>query len=226
MKKGFIISIILTLTWLSLSKAQINYYNYTTKNFRKQAIFEETIDTANPDLARLNAVLFYLTNEIRKKKRLAEVTYHPKLEAAATIHSKSMVAYNFFSHINKHSKELHDPNARARFVGIANPYLAENIIETFVLEYNAGDKVYPGKKGEFRYAPDEDPIKPRTYIKLGEVILKAWMNSPDHRENILSKKAVQLGCGTAFYVKNDFNGMPAVIATQNFQLHEPLRMPY
>ena len=94
------------------------------------------------------------------------------------------------------------------------------------MEYNAGDKVYPGKKGEFRYAPDEEPIKPRTYIKLGEVILKAWMNSPDHRDNILSKKAVQLGCGTAFYVKNDFNGMPAVIATQNFQLHEPIRTSY
>lgn len=207
-----------------VSLAQDSFYSYTTENFRDQQLFYDTIDPEVPDLARLNAAIFYLTNEVRKIKKLSEVKYHPKLEEAAEIHSESMVKYDFFSHINKRSKKLRDPNTRARSVGATNPYLAENIIETFVLEYTAGDKVYPGEQGVFRYKPDGDPITARTYISLGEVMLKAWMNSPDHRANILSKKAVQLGCGTAFYVKNDFNGMPAVIATQNFQLYEPLRV--
>ena len=219
-----ILLLVLVCSQQEIANAQESYYSFTTETFRVQQVFQEAIDLKNPDLTRLNAVVFYLTNEVRKKKKLTQVKYHPKLEEAAAIHSESMAKYDFFSHINKRSKKLRDPNARAGFVGIANPYLAENIIETFLLEYTAGDAVYPGKKGEFRYHPDDDPIKARTYISLGEVMLKAWMDSPDHRENILSKKAVQLGCGTAFYVKNDFNGMPAVIATQNFQLHEPLRV--
>jgi uncharacterized protein YkwD len=224
MKLKIILILALILSKQFIVRSQDSYYSYTTESFRDQQIFYDTVDIAKPDLPKLNAIVFYLTNEVRKKKKLSELEYQPKLEEAAEIHSESMVKYDFFSHINKRSKELHDPNARARYVGVANPYLAENIIETFVLEYNAGDKVYPGKPGEFRYAPEEEPIKPRTYIELGEVMVKAWMRSPDHRDNILSKKAVQLGCGTAFYVKNDFNGMPAVIATQNFQLYESLRL--
>jgi len=224
MFKRIFLTILFTGLYAFATFAQEDYYAYTTDNFRKQKIFQDTIKLENPDQKRLNAVLFYLTNEERKKRKLSELQYHPKLEQAASIHSTSMVENNFFSHINPRSKKLHDPNSRARFVGIENPFLAENIIETFVLEYQAGDNVYPGEKGVFRYHPEEEPIKPRTYLRLGEVMLQAWMDSPDHRENILSKKAVQLGCGTAFYKMNDFNGMPAMAATQNFQLHVPLRV--
>lgn len=224
MKNRIILILLLFCSGIFVTLAQDSFYSYTTDNFRGQQLFHDTIDLENPDLARLNAVVFYLTNEVRKKKKLPEVKYHPKLEEAAEIHSKSMVNDDFFSHINKRSKKLRDPNARARFVGIANPYMAENIIETFLIEYTAGDAIYPGEWGEFRYHPDDDPIKPRTFLSIGEVMVKAWMDSPPHRENLLSKKAVQLGCGTAFYEKNDFNGMPTVIATQKFQLHEPLRV--
>lgn len=224
MKYRIIMILVLACSEQLATFAQKSYYSYTTENFREQQVFHDTIDLEKPDLARLNAAIFYLTNEVRKKKRLSEVKYHPKLEEAAEIHSESMVKYDFFSHINKHSKKLRDPNERARFVGIANPYMAENIIETFLLEYTAGDAIYPGEFGEFRYHPEDDPIKPRTFLSIGEVMVKAWMDSPPHRENLLSKKAVQLGCGTAFYVKKNFNGMPTIIATQNFQLHEPLRV--
>ncbi len=204
--------------------SQSDYYTYTLKNFRKAQVFKETIDLNNPDLARLHAVVFYLTNEQRIKEKLSELTYHPKLEESSILHSENMVKHDFFSHYNPHSKKLRDPNDRARFVGILNPYLAENIVESFVLQYNAGDEVYPEGKGIFSYKPNGDPIGPHSYLSLGETMIDRWMNSPQHRDNILSKKAVQLGCGTAFYLKEDFNEMPAVIATQNFQLYEPVRV--
>ena len=149
--------------------------------------------------------------------------YEKKLEESATIHCNSMISEDFFDHINPKSKVLKTPNDRARFVGISNPFLAENIIETFVLQYTAGDPVYPGPKGVFRYKPDGEPIPPHTYLSLGEALIDAWMNSPHHRDNILSKKAIQLGCGTAFYRNKDFNDMPTVMATQNFQLYEKVR---
>ena len=200
-----------------------DYYKYELKKFRKAEIFHDTIDISNPDYARLNAVIFYLTNEVREKKKLNILIYEKKLEESATIHCNSMISEDFFDHINPKSKVLKTPNDRARFVGISNPFLAENIIETFVLQYTAGDPVYPGPKGVFRYKPDGEPIPPHTYLSLGEALIDAWMNSPHHRDNILSKKAIQLGCGTAFYRNKDFNDMPTVMATQNFQLYEKVR---
>ena len=49
------------------------------------------------------------------------------------------------------------------------------------------------------------------------------MNSPPHKENILSKNNLQLGCGVAIYFDKDFNGMPMVKATQAFQQYEPIK---
>lgn len=204
--------------------SQPDYYSFTLKNFKKAEVFNETIDPAKIDLARLNAVIFYLSNEQRVKKRLNELNYNPKLEESATLHSENMVKDDFFSHYHPKSKELRDPNDRARYVGVENPYLAENIVESFVLQYTAGDEVYPVSKGVFSYKPNGDPIPPHTYLTLGEVMVDRWMKSPKHRDNMLEKKAVQLGCGTAFYLKKDFNDMPAIIATQNFQLYEPVRV--
>ncbi len=204
--------------------SQSDFYSYTLKNFRKAKEFNETIDLQNLDLARLNAVIFYLTNEQRVKKKLNELSYHPKLEESSTLHSENMVKDDFFSHYHPSSKQVRDPNDRARYVGIENPYLAENIVESFVLQYKAGDEVYPMGKGVFSYKQNGDPIQPHTYLGLGEAMIDRWMNSPQHRDNILSKKAVQLGCGTAFFRKDDFNEMPAVIATQNFQSFEAVRV--
>ncbi len=215
--------LLLFLINLNLVNSQDDYYSYTLNNFRKAEPFLETIDIYNPDNSRLNAVLFYMTNEIREKKKLNILTYNKKLEESSTIHSNSMVEFSFFDHINHKSKKLRTPNDRARYVGILNPFLAENIMETFVLQYTAGKPVYPGDKGVFRYKQAGEPIKSHTYLSLGEVLLEGWINSPEHRENILSEKAVQLGCGTAFYINEDFNDMPTVIATQNFQLYVTVR---
>jgi uncharacterized protein YkwD len=135
-----------------------------------------------------------------------------------------MVRYNFFDHVDKHSKKLRLPNDRAKSVGITNPYLAENIVEGFLLRYKAGEPVYRGGPGIFRYKPDEEPIKPHTYLSLGELLLEMWMNSPPHKENILSEKALELGCGTAFFARKDFYEMPAVYATQNFQFYETVQI--
>jgi uncharacterized protein YkwD len=202
---------------------QDDFYSFSNSNFRKNQSFNDTIDLKNPDLAKLNAVIFYLTNEIRNKHNLKVLKYEPLLEKSATLHSGNMVSQNFFDHINPKSLTYRAPDDRARFVGIVNPFLAENIIESFMLQYKAGKEVYTGGKGIFKNKPNEQPIKAHTYMSLGESILKDWMNSPHHRSNILSKDAIQLGCGTASFLKKDFNDMPTVMATQNFQLFEPVK---
>ena len=207
----------------NIGYGQEDLYQYTNDNFRSAKVFNDTVDLSNPDPKILNAAIFYLTNETRLKNDKTELKYNPLLEKSATLHSDNMVKYNFFDHFNPRSKKLHDPNDRARFVGIYNPYLAENIAKGFVLDYISDSPVYPAGRGIFLKTPNGKPIRTRTYLEVAETLMDAWMHSPHHRANILSRNAVQLGCGTTIYILNDFNDMPAVMATQNFQLYEPIR---
>lgn len=56
------------------------YERYTHLNFRNDKIFNEVIDLNEPDIRRLQAVIFFLTNEIRVKFRLLPVAYSNNLE--------------------------------------------------------------------------------------------------------------------------------------------------
>jgi uncharacterized protein YkwD len=58
---------------------------------------------------------------------------------------------------------------------------------------------------------------------LGDALLRDWMNSREHKKNILSRDARQLGCGVAFYTNAEFNDMPSCMAVQDFQWYNPVR---
>jgi uncharacterized protein YkwD len=221
MKKSFIFKFVLLSFLIKSSYCQENYYSYKTDNFRKAPIFNTQIDPKNPDTKILDAAIFYVTNETRIKHKLSFLEYHHLLEETALLHSGNMVSQHFFDHINTKSKKYKTPDDRARFVGIQNPFLAENIIESFVLDYKSGKSVFTDGKGKFWYKKEEDPLVLHTYLSLAERMVEDWMNSPGHRANILSKKAIQLGCGTAFFENK--NGMPSAMGTQNFQLYEPVK---
>jgi hypothetical protein len=101
--------------------------------------------------------------------------------------------------------------------GITNPFLAENIIEGYGLQYKSNETAYLRGIGKFSVTPDGELLKPHTYLSFGESLMTGWMNSRDHRKNILAGEALQLGCGVAFYIDAEFNDMPAFLAVQNFQ---------
>lgn len=221
---GFICSIL--LCWqgpLFSQTAPVNLYNLNNGNFRTYHAFNDTIDTKHFQTEKLNAVVFYLTNEIRLKKKLTALEYSPLLEAMANLHSKDMVEKGFFAHTNPKIRKHREPVDRAKTVGISNPFPAENIIEAYILQYTSGNPVVPVSPGIFKKPGNAVHISPHTYLSLGEEMLRMWMNSPNHRKNILSKQALQLGCGCAFFVNKEFNSMPSIMATQNFQWYEPIR---
>lgn len=197
------------------------YYNqYNLNTFRSFDPFHDTIDIKNFDHRLANAAVFYVTNEIRKKKKLLYIAYNKNLEVAAYFHSKSMATKLFFNHINRKDSKRKTPNDRAEMAGIENPYAAENIVEGFVLDYIANKNAYPRGKGQFSYKPEGNLIPVLTYINLAELLLDAWMHSPPHKANIVSKNNLQLGCGVALYIDHKFNDMPMVKATQLFQQYE------
>lgn len=197
-------------------------YNFELSSFRKEKIFKQTIEIKDFKPEILNAAIFYCTNEIRKDNKLTILTYAPTLETSATMQSQDMADNNFFSHTNPKNKKHREPEDRAMLAGITNPHIAENIIEGFILQYTSGQQVEAGGVGEFKNPKTNKPLPVQTYLSLADELLKLWMHSPGHKANILSDKAYQLGCGTALYFMHDFNEMPCVKATQNFQWFEPV----
>jgi len=203
--------------------AQERYYTKNDHtNFRNNEIFHEEIDFGHIDFARINAVLFFLTNEVRLKNHLAPLQYAPALEQSATMHALDMVRDKFFSHINPNQGNKKTPNDRAALCGITNPLLAENIVEGYGLRYKSNETVYLRGKGSFSNTPDGELLQAHTYLSFGETLIKAWMNSKDHRKNILSRESLQLGCGVAFFIDPEFNDMPSFKAVQNFQWYSPV----
>ena len=131
-----------------------------------------------------------------------------------------MAELDFFNHTNSIQKNHEEPEDRARIAGITNPHIAENIIEGFVLKYTSGVEVISNAPGEFTDPKTDKPLTFHSYQSLTDELMRIWMNSKGHRANILSDKALELGCGTRLYYMKEFNDMPAVKATQSFQWYE------
>ena len=129
----------------------------------------------------------------------------------------------YFNHINKKDTKRKTPDDRAKLAGVVNPYIAENITEGFILNYTSMRDVYPRGKGEFSYTPDGELLTPVSYLQLAEELLKSWMNSPPHKENIMSKNNMEMGCGVEIYFDRRLNYMPMVKATQVFQQYEVVK---
>ncbi|RPJ09302.1 MAG: CAP domain-containing protein [Spirochaetaceae bacterium] len=201
------------------------YYSTTSQeNFRENPLFLEPINFNKIDYPRLHAAIYFVTNEIRVKNRLATLPHSPNLEIAAYNHSKRMAEKGFFSHQDSTDRQRYNPADRAKLAGITNPFIAENIAEAFGIQYTAGKSVFPlSTTGKFSYSYNGRPILPHTYLAFADEVLKMWMNSSGHRANILSKNNVQLGCGAYFYRDKKFYDMPMFKATQNFQWYSEIK---
>jgi len=135
-----------------------------------------------------------LVNEQRRKQdgALKDVVWEDVLRNTARRHCDDMLLRNYFDHVNPDRMAPADRIAltHRRLVGLTG----ENI---FKLSGYAGDE-----------------------RKLAAEIMKGWMESPGHRENILRREYTHLGVGVS--VKDG-----EVTATQNFAyvralLNQPL----
>lgn len=203
-----------------------DYKKFDEKTFRKNKSFNEKINFDNIDYPRLSACIFYATNEQRVKYNLSRVEFNIYLEKSASLHSKNMVENNFFSHNDSTNPKYATHKDRAFSAGIANPMIAENIAESFGIQYRAGANVFPVnmEKGDFSYTYNGSIIPNHTYLSFADQVIDQWMNSSGHRANILSYNALELGCGAYFYRDKKFYNMAKFTVTQNFQLYEKVKV--
>ncbi len=220
----FMFLVFLAIGWFPVSRDKtVSGSDVDYRNFRKVQAYQKEIDFNHTDFDRINQVVFHLTNEIRVKNNLNPLEYSPELEKSAFMHATDMVKDNFFNHINIKDSRKRTPNDRARLCNISNPFLAENLIEGYGLQYTSYEPVYLRGKGMFSKSPEGELIKAHTYLSFAEEQLKRWMDSKEHRKNILSKDALQIGCGTAIFINKEFNDMPSFYVVQNFQWYEPIK---
>lgn len=111
-------------------------------------------------------------NMERARMGVAPVTYNRLLEQAAQAHAQDMLTRDFFNHINPEGKT---PTDRIKQQGYANINPQECRCS---VSWSTGENIAKGQE---------------TVVW----VMNDWMNSPPHREAILSKDYDEIGVGIA-----------------------------
>jgi uncharacterized protein YkwD len=215
--------LILGFTLISLSSSAQNwtsesYRNYDETTFYRIEALYEAIDFNEINFPLLQAAIFYMTNEERKKAQLKPFEFKSEIETVASGHAQDMVKYGFYSHTSK-IRIKRTVLDRFHLEGLNPEFFGENICSTYGLQYQSGRKVNPPyPSGEFTYAltSKREVIPPHTYLTFAKSVVKLWMDSPGHRQNILNPKFQTLGCGARVYREKNFYNMPYFMVVQNF----------
>jgi uncharacterized protein YkwD len=118
-----------------------------------------------PRDAITRSTLCLLNNE-RDDHRLDRLRLNPRLSQAATAHSEDMVAKRYFEHVSESGKDVVDRLTRTGYLGEARTWaVGEN------LAWGSGERGTPRQ------------------------IVRSWMGSSGHRQNILSARFREIGIG-------------------------------
>lgn len=194
------------------------YQKYDEQTFYRIEALYDVIDFNKIDFPLLQAAVFYVTNEERKKANLKPFEFHSKIESVAAGHAQDMVKYEFYSHTSK-IRIKRTVQDRFHLEGLNPEFYGENICSTYGLQYENGRKVnppYPAGVFSYAFTSQKETIPPHTYISFAKEVVKLWMNSSSHRQNILNPTFTTLGCGARVYLEKSFYDMPYFKVVQNF----------
>lgn len=111
-------------------------------------------------------------NMERAKRGIPALRYHPSLERSAQAHADDMIARNYFSHENPEGERSGD---RIKKTGY-------------------GDMNAQECRCSYRVSLGENIAKGQTSVAQ---VIREWMESPSHREAMLSKEYQEIGVGIA-----------------------------
>jgi uncharacterized protein YkwD len=152
----------------------------------------------------LEAQVHALVNKVRQENGRSVLGTDGALASIARAHSKDMAVHGYFGHVNLQGM---DPTARGAAAGYtcrkdSDMYytygIAENLFATW--RYNSVLFV-DGRATGFDWDTEE---------AIAEQTVDAWMNSPDHRANLLASGVNREGIGVAIsdndlvFVTEDF----------------------
>jgi len=155
------------------------------------------------DLSRLAMIVHEYVNREREKRRMPLLSWNDRLALAARLHSEDMAKNGFFDHKNREGK---DPTRRAYDVGFrcekkSGSYIKVGVGENISQNNTATSVTYLGDRAFPHY---------QTMEEIARTTVEGWMNSPGHRENILTYDYTSEGIGVAVSEKGE------VLITEDF----------
>lgn len=148
------------------------------------------------NIAELEMQIHSLINAERKKQGLSPLIWDAQLGIVARKHSEDMAQRNYFDHT---TPEGYGPMDRCRQAGLAPRGCAENIFQCTLAKADW----YKNGVLEFTEYYTQDDI--------AALVVNGWMNSPGHRQNILTAFWASEGIGVGIssdgkvYITEDFN---------------------
>lgn len=199
-----------------------NFYGEVTPDeFAELDAARQPIEADTFDAGLLAAAIFHRTNAVRAEHDLPSLTHQSAVATAAQQHAERMASGDFLSHGTPNQETNLTPYDRLRNQGLQPQFSAENIAFSFRLNYESGKPFHMRRQaGEtvYSYTPGGEPLQPHSYISFAEDVVKQWMNSPHHRENLLSAGPTHLGTGCA--LSRAENGFDQIYCVQDF--YKPL----
>jgi len=135
---------------------------------------------------RLGRAAVCLLNRARIARGMPRLRINPRLSRAARRHTRDMVRHHYFSHTSPRSGEM---TARIKRTGYLGP----------ARSWSIGENIAWGA----------------SYMGSPRAIVKAWMRSPGHRNNILNPAFREMGIGVVAAAPSR-TGTPSATYTTNF----------
>lgn len=155
------------------------------------------IDFDDFDPALMAAAVFHETNRVRQRLGLPAFVHLPKLDDAADLKAAVGVVQKALTHQNPLPLTAR-PADRVRWVDLPFQLVAENIARQTIYELPVG-RISVGVRerdgrSEYYDLDTRQTVEPRTYTGFAETLVRAWMDSPAHRANLVNPGFTSLGC--------------------------------
>lgn len=176
-----------------------NETNETASDETDDTAGDETADGSSDEIDRaaLERYVHEAVNEERTARGLEPLEFDTELRDIARAHSEDMAERGYFAHVDPEGNDVTDRYGQAGYECDANGYTGgENLAQTWYDTPVVND--------------DGETVRYETEQELADGIVTQWMNSPDHRENLLATQWENEGIGV--YVTDDNR----VFVTQNF----------
>lgn len=176
------------------------------------------VDFAHFDPDLMGAAIFHETNRLRARLGLPSFAHLAKLDAAGALKAAVGVVQGELVHENPMPLNA-TPADRVKAVGLATRQVAENIARLGLFDLPPGEtqvevREHNGRK-EYHRLGTGARLELRSYAGFAEEVVRAWMNSPPHRANIVNPELTALGCA-ARPCRSPVNGHEQVYAVQVF----------
>lgn len=148
--------------------------------------FSSALGKGEIDLQKVEKLIFLKCNKERKRYQLPMYKYNTNLERLARYHSSNMIKHDFFSHTD-HLRM----SPQKRMIRLY-PQIIGAVGENIAINYGFSEE------------------------EIAVNLVNAWMRSPGHRANILSKAYYTLGNGVVAQSDRNQANIDSYYATQNF----------